>query len=263
MAEMEEENWRVRGRTTSMQEADEAERKKKLKNSEEQQEYRGGSQDARRTKESSQGSSSKGSGEDVMVSTIKCCLWTAQQVRMMQSGIWDFALAPPHFLPAVAAKEIGLEYDAQVKKKGKKHGLGPPHLHVAVGFLAELSKINLDNETLGLMACFLECMNREQIGDLIPHMRIKQAWAPREEERKWKITFMIRPLAENPIDNAELRKKVTDKEATRLPPTGETTIAAIRASIVAGLAAAGCETSQGAAPRTDMERKLETALKPK
>ena len=76
--------------------------------------------------------------EDATLSLHKLTLRNSTDIRRMKHMLEDFWLTPLNSAPIKAGREGGKQYGLAVREAGKGHGLGPPHVTVALYFLRSL-----------------------------------------------------------------------------------------------------------------------------
>ena len=79
---------------------------------------------------------------DCVVALAKLTLQNGQALKALMAATWDCAIAPsssPDPTPIVAALQVGEQYSQTCKEKGRGHGQGPPHVHIAPAFIEALA----------------------------------------------------------------------------------------------------------------------------
>ena len=76
--------------------------------------------------------------EDATLSLHKLTLRNSTDIRRMKHMLEEFWLVPLNAPPVKAGREGGKQYGIAVREKGKGHGMGPPHVTVALHFLKAL-----------------------------------------------------------------------------------------------------------------------------
>ena len=76
--------------------------------------------------------------EDATLSLHKLTLRNSNEIRRMKHMLEEFWLVPLNAPPVKAGREGGKQYGMAVREKGKGHGMGPPHVTVAMHFLRAL-----------------------------------------------------------------------------------------------------------------------------
>ena len=138
---------------------------------------------------SSEATSSSGNGgalntnqlRECVVALQKLTLQNGQALKALMAATWDCAIAPAAGedpLPVKTALAVGSAYEKTCREKGRGHGQGPPHLHIAPAFLEELASAKelkdhnpLTAKTLLALTAFLEKMTPEEIDQMLPFFR--------------------------------------------------------------------------------------------
>eukprot|EP00959_Pyramimonas_sp_CCMP1952_P324907 6800693-Pyramimonas_sp.AAC.1 len=122
----------------------------------------------------------------------------------MMNGIFDFWLVPGSSAMVTAGADAGQDYNNTVKKMGKGHGQGPPHVHIAMA-VAEKAVEILDEqdkwqaESKHLLQEWVGAASGEHGQRLVDAtfsmFRIKKAYQRESDlEEMYKVMFGIRPL---------------------------------------------------------------------
>lgn len=114
-------------------------------------------------------------GEDMDTSegsqslTSHIILLTKAQLQVMQTSqkhgavLQECYLAPKEFRPATLGKTAAGEYDKQIKSKGKKHNLGPPHCHAALAFLESIVTLKPESEQANFLNTVIARLNADGV----------------------------------------------------------------------------------------------------
>ena len=216
------------------------------------------------------GSGSSGSSNDMQIVNAKLTLWCAQQVRSLTGSVWDFMMADAGHAAAIAAKEMGKQYDEQVKEKGRNHGLGSPHVHTAVAFMKALDEMaGKQKAALHAFAALAPAMTKEQVNDAMPYFRV-QVIKNGDQKGKHKISMLFNPLALPPTGNQEFLQKVAtavakvsnagQKEDIEKAVRTGYDMPNLRSDVLTVLLETNCVQGEGAPPRGDLERSLQRML---
>ena len=74
-----------------------------------------------------------------IVALQKLSLQHDQELGELAGALTDFWLAPKSLKAVKAGLEAGADYMEEVKKRGRRHGLGAPYTHVAAAFVEALT----------------------------------------------------------------------------------------------------------------------------
>ena len=154
---------------------------------------------------SSKTSSENATLQEQVVALQKLSLNSAQGMRALMAQV-DFCLLPADAAVAAKGLETSKEYATQVKKRGKGHGLGSPHLHVAASVVESLSTYvpkegqlsEAAKEMQAVLGKFYQEMEKEgkeAMADAFKMCRLKEAYDPTATgAQKVKFTFQLNPL---------------------------------------------------------------------
>ncbi|CAK0860790.1 unnamed protein product, partial [Prorocentrum cordatum] len=203
---------------------------------------------------------------EALVTVQKLVLRNSQENRDMMNGIFDFWLVPGSSAMVTAGADTGLDYNNTVKRLGKGHGQGPPHVHIAMAVVEKAVEV-LDEqdkwqaESKLLLKEWVGAASGEHGQRLVDAtfsmFRIKKAYQRESDlEEMYKVMFGIRPL-------------VDFKTALRLAEAPSEVIAQVRQFQPALLREALNHAwflqkgvmPMGAGPKTELERAVEAQLK--
>ena len=178
-----------------------------------------------------------------------------QTTRKHGAVLAECYLAPKTCKPAEAGKVAAGEYDRQVKAKGKKHNLGPPHVHVAMAYLEALAATKPDTDPCKFIQTVVLRLNAsgiEAVAEVFASFVIKRQFQEEKSDEEasddagYVIVYEICPLPMCQVGDL----------------TGPGLSYPLRLQMHnAIMAEAGVAWRQGQAPRGNLERKLQGKLR--
>ena len=197
--------------------------------------------------------------------------------------IEDFWQAPLAMRAVKAGMEGGRHYGAEVRARGKGHGMGPPHIHVALHFLKELLKTTAEtHEQEGLeedsawaevtIKKWLELAFQPKYGqslalETILDFNISETHKGKKDEGllmdgsdapQAKITMSINPT---PQMQVALAKHKQDISKEQMKEFGGYQTGHFRMAIGVLMQKFGATKSTSSGPKTQLERVVETNLR--
>ena len=126
-----------------------------------------------------------------IVALQKTELQTRPEIREFAVALTDFWLAPKT-LQAVK------DYMEEVKKRGRGHGLGAPHTHVAAAFVEALA-VEAEEAPKQVLTTFMALVAAKQgtVTECFGAFRVKEAYSADETptaQRKAKLTMAFNAL---------------------------------------------------------------------
>ena len=207
--------------------------------------------------------------QTAVVSLQKLALKTAADQREMSNTVFEFWILPYLAPPVTAGLEAGLAHHETVRSIGKGHNQGPPHTHVAAGFVESI------HETLTAEDQY-EGPAKQVLGELMQLMSTNQGMQITNE------IFRVFRLKETykPDGTADADRKVKLQYNMNLQPDLRTTIQlstpkgqeipavpfsidmrALQAAINLALTKHQGLRPVGPGPRTELERAVERQLR--
>eukprot|EP00927_Polykrikos_kofoidii_P027559 TRINITY_DN24195_c0_g1_i1.p1 TRINITY_DN24195_c0_g1~~TRINITY_DN24195_c0_g1_i1.p1 ORF type:complete len:235 (-),score=38.17 TRINITY_DN24195_c0_g1_i1:185-889(-) len=135
-----------------------------------------------------------------MVITLqKSQLLTSHTVRQLVAHNWDFCMLPTTAAIVQAGEYVAKRYAEAIKEKGKGHGLGSPHVHVAAAVIEEMAqpKANPTNPDMVVQSLHQVFQERgpELVNEIFTHFRVKEAYTPEGTEAMTKSNISRQPTS--------------------------------------------------------------------
>ena len=131
---------------------------------------------------------------EMVAHVSKLSIQTSQTTRQLVGSLWATYLLPPTAPHALAGLEAGQNYNKQVMKKRKGHGLGPPHPHVVAAVLEaipDMLPMQGNAEHTQFIAALLDAVGAGKktidsrlVEDLCPHMICRKVGAPSRRQEQ-------------------------------------------------------------------------------
>ena len=211
-----------------------------------------------------------GQGADLreaVVSTQKLVLRVAQESREYQNALYDFWLVPSEAPLITAGTDAGQQYNTEVKKRGKGHGLGPPHCHIAIATVEAAIKVFDVTEDKSQQASqsylqeWVDSVNGihglRLIDATFSLFKVKAAYQREDNMQEMtKVMFGIKSYADykTALRMSGAEKELVDK-ARRFAPD------VLREALNHALFLSKGSMPMGAGPKTELERVVERQLK--
>ncbi|CAK0805762.1 unnamed protein product, partial [Prorocentrum cordatum] len=197
----------------------------------------------------------------------KLVLKNSQEIRDLMHQTGDFWLVPATSKPFAAGLEAGKEYGKAVRAAGKKHGLGSPHVHVAMATLRSLhDEIDgeqgsaLEKSSKQVIREFVEATNHTKGNILVEEMILAfkvQETHKREDldagDRLGKISFTLNPT---PCLQAKLANHEVGEQAMEAVKVYE--VMKLKTAITIGVQSINGKKATGPGPKTALERSVES-----
>ena len=116
---------------------------------------------------------------EMMANLQRLSLYQQQTLRQLCSSVWTTWKIDSSSVAAVDGREAAQSYHSQVMKVRKGHGLGSPHIHIAMAVLEGCSKMALqgglttEHYYLSRICTYLEAQGPMKIDELVPFLRLK------------------------------------------------------------------------------------------
>ena len=111
-----------------------------------------------------------------IVALQKMSLQHDQELRELAGALTDFWLAPKSLKAVKAGLEAGADYMEEVKKRGRRHGLGAPYTHVAAAFVEALTA-EAEGQPKQVLTTFMAhvAARQETVTECFGAFRVKEA----------------------------------------------------------------------------------------
>ena len=220
---------------------------------------------------------------DCTVSLSKLSLRNSADIRKLKHMVEDFWQAPLAMRAVKAGMERGRHYGTEVRARGKGHGMGPPHIHVALYFLKELVQSAADtHEQEGIeedsawaevtIKKWLELAYQPKYGqtlalETILDFNISEAHKGRKDEGlqmddsdapQAKVTMSINPTPQMQVALAPHKQDIS---ADQMKEFGVFQTGHLRMAIGVLMLKFGAKKSTSSGPKTQLERVVETNLR--
>ena len=179
------------------------------------------------------------------------------EMREANGVLYDFVLAS---LEAPVSEEMiaeGIHYQEAVRRK-KGHGLGSPHLHIAMRMVETLQDKAQSERNKLILGKWLTMAgkSRKLVNETFKCCRSKEAWvedSKPKSERKCKIYYAIHPLADFEIHAEAADAMDIDFGGRNI----EVTPRSLRRAIRETLNEMGAVEAEGQAPKSETARAVE------
>ena len=219
----------------------------------------GGSKASRRAQ-------ANGELEQAVVSLQKLALRETAGNREMANFMNEFWLLPYASRVSKGGLKAGQEYQEKVKNIGKGHNLGPPHAHVAMQVVEEMSEVLPETEEgeehkrvlTELLVLGNKPWGLAVIDEVFKTFRVKECYKDDkmdETDRRVKLSYSLNPC---PCIRTAAESMKTGEELGPIPPVQ---VLKIKEAMGVALLGIGGVRPIGPGPRTELERVIERQMR--
>ena len=177
---------------------------------------------------------------------------SAREIGHVTCECW---LGPLAAKPMQSAIKAGADYNATVQELRKGHGLGPPHLCIALTFMEDLKDLAIAPHR-AVLEQVLKLVDHPQgqkrMGEIVKRCRVKACYHADDVEEKDKKAVMM--ISFNPfMDMASVAEDIMEE--------GLPSVIQIRRAVDATMKRELCDRVEGPAPKGELPRQVERNLR--